>query len=109
MATITLILPNYSLTTPGPVFSVAQLGFVSVVTLILYGVFLYTQTIRHRNYFVTDASGDPGDGAQVSNRMLALSVVLLLVSLLAGVLLATEFSLAGGFARPRSGAPRAFA
>src|SRR5258708_11555063 len=69
MATITLIMPNYTLTTPGPVYSVAQLGFVSVVTLILYGVFLYTQTIRHRTYFVTDAAaGDPCDGAQVPNR-----------------------------------------
>src|ERR1700686_2333182 len=27
MATITLVLPNYTLTTPGPVFSAAQLGF----------------------------------------------------------------------------------
>src|SRR6202050_601049 len=43
LATITLILPNFTLTTPGPIYSAAQLGFVSVVTLILYGVFLYTQ------------------------------------------------------------------
>ncbi len=53
MATITLILPNYTLTTPGPVYSAAQLAFVSVVTVILYGVFLYTQTIRHRDYFIS--------------------------------------------------------
>ena len=52
LATITLILPNYTLTTPGPVYSAAQLGFVSVVTIALYGVFLYTQTIRHRDYFI---------------------------------------------------------
>ena len=48
LATITLILPNYTLTTPGPVYSDAQLVFVSVVTILLYAVFLYTQTIRHR-------------------------------------------------------------
>ena len=53
LATITLIMPNYTLTAPGPVYSAAQLGFVSVVTLMLYGVFLYTQTIRHRDYFVS--------------------------------------------------------
>src|SRR5437868_12131452 len=46
LATITLIMPNYTLTTPGPLYSTAQLAFVSVVTVILYGVFLYTQTIR---------------------------------------------------------------
>src|SRR5881227_1612436 len=59
-ATITLILPNTTATTPGPVYSQAQLGFVSGVTIILYAVFLYTQTIRHRDYFVTEGGG-PGD------------------------------------------------
>src|ERR1700732_1343912 len=62
MATITLIMPNYTLTTPGPIYSAGQLGFVSVVTVILYGVFLYTQTIRHRNYFVGEAAGKADDG-----------------------------------------------
>src|SRR5260370_15783804 len=57
MATITLILPNYTLTAPRPVYSAAQLGFVSVVTLLLYGVFLYTQTIRHRDYFISGKAG----------------------------------------------------
>src|SRR6266404_1552347 len=87
LATITLILPNYTLTTPGPIYSAAQLGFVSVVTMLLYGVFLYIQTIRHRDYFVREAAGIADEGAHVSNRMLALSVALLLVSLLAVVLL----------------------
>src|SRR6202140_1363426 len=57
MATITLIMPNYTLTAPGPVYSATQLGFVSVVTLLLYGVFLYTQTIRHRDYFISGSAG----------------------------------------------------
>ena len=35
LATITLIMPNYTLTTQGPIYSAAQLGFVSVVTLVL--------------------------------------------------------------------------
>src|SRR5215469_18031759 len=49
MATITLIMPNYTTTTPGPFYSAAQLGFVDVVTLALYGVFLYTQTVLHKD------------------------------------------------------------
>src|SRR6202048_5257468 len=97
LATITLIMPNYTLTTPGPIYSAGQLGFVSVVTVLLYGVFLYTQTIRHRDYFIGDAAGNRNGGAQASNRMLALSIVLLLVSLLAVVLLAQKFSLVGDF------------
>src|ERR1700726_3607374 len=72
LATITLILPNYTLTTPGPVYSAAQLGFVSVVTMLLYGVFLYTQTIRHRDYFVTEPAGPAGEGTHTSDRMLGL-------------------------------------
>src|SRR6202166_2547142 len=93
LATITLIMPNYTLTTPGPVYSAVQLGFVSVVTLLLYGVFLYTQTIRHRDYFISDAAGSSGDDPHLSNRMLTLSIVLLLASLLAVVLLSKKFSL----------------
>ncbi|TMK06845.1 MAG: ionic transporter y4hA, partial [Alphaproteobacteria bacterium] len=109
LATITLILPNYTLTVPGPIYSAAQLGFVSVVTVILYGVFLYTQTIRHRNYFINEAAGDADDGADTSNRMLALSVLLLLVSLLAVVLLAKKFSLVVDAGTALIGAPPAFA
>src|SRR6266699_163288 len=109
LATITLILPNYTLTIPGPIYSGAQLGFVSVVTVILYGVFLYTQTIRHRNYFINEAAGDADDGADASNRMLALSVLLLLVSLLAVVLLAKKFSLVVDVGTALIGAPPAFA
>jgi Ca2+:H+ antiporter len=109
LATITLIMPNYTLTTPGPVYSAAQLGFVSVVTVILYGVFLYTQTVRHRDYFISEAAGVADDGTQTSNRILALSVVLLLVSLLAVVLLAKKFSLVVDFTAALIGAPPAFA
>lgn len=109
MATITLIMPNYTLTAPGPFYSAAQLGFVSVVTLALYGVFLYTQTIRHRDYFINQSTGAVADGAVLSNRMLALSVALLLISLLAVVLLAKKFSLVVDIAIAGIGAPPAFA
>jgi Ca2+:H+ antiporter len=109
LATITLIMPNYTLTTPGPDYSAGQLGFVSVVTVILYGVFLYTQTIRHSSYFMGKGN-DPGDGeAAISNRMLALSIGLLLVSLLAVVLLAKKFSLVVDVVTALIGAPPAFA
>src|ERR1700709_817580 len=106
LATITLILPNYTLTTPGPMYSAAQLGFVSVATVILYGVFLYTQTIRHRDYFINAATG-VDDGKPLPNRMLVLSIVMLLVSLLAVVLLAKKFSLVVDVVTAMIGAPPA--
>jgi Ca2+:H+ antiporter len=109
MATITLIMPNYTLTTPGPIYSTLQLGFVSVVTLMLYGVFLYTQTIRHRDYFIGGDANGTDHGIQPSNRTLLLSAVLLLVSLLAVVLLAKKFSLVVDAGAAAIGAPPAFA
>src|SRR5258706_11821399 len=109
LATITLILPNYTLTTPGPIYSAAQLGFVSVVTVILYGGFLYTQTIRHRGYFITGASGPADKTMHTSNRMLVVSTVLLLVSLLAVVLLAKKFSQVVDVGTALIGVPPAFA
>jgi Ca2+:H+ antiporter len=109
LATITLILPSYTLTTPGPIYSAAQLGFVSVVTVILYGVFLYTQTILHRGYFIIEATGLEDEAMHTSNRTLVLSIVLLLVSLLAVVLLAKKFSLVVDVGTALIGAPPAFA
>jgi Ca2+:H+ antiporter len=109
LATMTLIMPNYTLTAPGPIYSAVQLGFVSVVTAILYGVFLHTQTIRHRDYFTGGAAEAAESGTHASNRMLGLSVVLLLVSLLAVVLLSKKFSLVVDAAAARIGAPPAFA
>ena len=109
MATITLIMPNYTLTTPGPIYSAGQLGFVSVVTILLYGVFLYTQTIRHQDYFISGATGTADEGAHGSTRTLLLSAVLLGVSLLAVVLLAKKFSLVVDAGAALIGAPPAFA
>ena len=108
LATITLIMPNYTLTTQGPMYSALQLGFVSVVTLVLYGVFVYTQTFLHRDYFINEGGGEAGE-SRLSNRMLALSIVLLILSLLAVVLLAKKFSATVDIVTAMIGAPPAFA
>jgi Ca2+:H+ antiporter len=107
MATTTLVMPNYTLTASGPVYSAAQLGFVSAVTLLLYAVFLYTQTIRHRDYFVSGEAAVHGEA--MSDRMLALSIALLLLALLAVVLLAKKFSIVVDVVTAKVGAPPAFA
>jgi Ca2+:H+ antiporter len=103
-------MPNYTLTAPGPIYSSAQLGFVDLVTLMLYGVFLYTQTIRHSDYFIKEGgAGAATETSSLSNRMLAFSIALLLVSLLAVVLLAKKFSLVVDVVTAMIGAPPAFA
>jgi len=71
-------------------------------------VFLYTQTIRHRDYFVGDTE-DAEHGAAIPGRVLGLSVTLLLVSLLAVVLLAKKFSLVVDAGIAQVGAPPALA
>src|SRR6201998_1255484 len=41
LTTLTLILPNVATTAPGPVFTTSQLEFDSVVSLVLYGGFIF--------------------------------------------------------------------
>lgn len=49
---LTLILPNYTTSRSGPFYSPVQLGFVAVISLIIYGAFVLTQTVRHRDFFL---------------------------------------------------------
>jgi Ca2+:H+ antiporter len=74
----------------------------------LYAVFLYTQTVLHHDYFIVGHSADGGEGP-ASNRLLTLSVALLLISLLAVVLLAKKFSLVIDAGIAVVGAPEALA
>ncbi len=48
---MSLIIPDYTVTTPGPTLSHAQQAFVVIVSVGLYLVFLVMQTGRHRGYF----------------------------------------------------------
>lgn len=87
LATLTLLLPTFTTSVPGPFYTPGQLGFVALATLLLYGVFLYVQTVRHRDFFLSD-QGDEAHGAPPPPRQVWESVVLLLVGLVAVVLLA---------------------
>src|SRR5262245_56108562 len=53
LAVLGLVQPNFTVTTPGPVYSPVQAAFLSVMSVVLYGVFLGMQTSRHREYFVS--------------------------------------------------------
>jgi Ca2+:H+ antiporter len=112
LGALTLMLPNYTTTTPGPVFSASQLTFVSAVTLVLYGVFLYIQTVRHTEYFATPElpSGNPGAHAAPPGHAppsLAGSGLLLVVSLVIVIALAKKFGVGLGEVLDRAGAPPA--
>lgn len=107
LATISLVLPNYTLTTPGPIYSALQLGFVSIVTLLLYGLFVYTQTVLHRDHFITGATDEEIE-SEAHGGALVLSVALLLGSLVAVVMLAKSFSVVVDAGSVAIGAPPAF-
>jgi Ca2+:H+ antiporter len=52
LATLTLVLPTFTTSRPGPEFSGGQLAFAAVASLALYGLFVFIQTVRHRDYFL---------------------------------------------------------
>lgn len=52
LATLSLVLPTFTTSKPGPEFSAVQLTFAALSSLVLYGLFVTTQTIRHRDYFL---------------------------------------------------------
>ena len=117
LAVMTLILPNFTLTRWGPQYSPVQLIFVSILSLILYGVFVFVQSVRHRDYFLVKdvkaapvADAEPGEKLEAlpSAGMTALSSVLLLVSLVAVVLLAKTLSPALEKAIAAAGLPGSF-
>ena len=93
LAVITLILPNFTLATHGPTFSDVQLFMVAVTSLYLYCMFLFVQTVRHRDYFLPEGeeAGDT-DAALPTNRTFATSGVMLCLALLAVILLAKSLS-----------------
>jgi Ca2+:H+ antiporter len=89
LASVTLVLPRFTTSEPGPEFSSSQLGFAAVVSLALYGLFVFTQTVKHRDFFLPVAPGTSGprdddtDGHAdpPSDRDALLSLVLLAVAL----------------------------
>lgn len=56
LTVLTLTLPNFTITTPGPTLSLPQQFFLFVMSIGLYLAFLALQTGRHRGYFITDGS-----------------------------------------------------
>jgi len=59
VTTISLVLPTFTSSAQGPRFSPGQLAFAAVASLSVYGLFVLTQTVRHRDFFLpVTASGE---------------------------------------------------
>jgi Ca2+:H+ antiporter len=89
LTVLTLVLPSFTSSTPGPTLSTAQLGFVAVVSLTLYAVFVFVQTVRHRSYFLPEGDDGHAEHAAPPSNLQALgSLGLLFLCLIAVVGLA---------------------
>lgn len=107
LSVMTLVMPNYTETAVGPVYSTAQLAFVSAATLALYAVFLYIQTIRHREHFLPLSQEGEEQHARPDGRQTAISAVVLVVALCGVILLSKPFASLAGLAVTYAGAPEA--
>ena len=85
LTTLTMILPNVTVTTPGPTYAPPQLTFVAIISVVLYLTFVLVQTVRHRDYFLTE-SPDIGHGSLPSGATM-LAATGLLAAALVGVVM----------------------
>ncbi len=61
LSTLSLVLPSFTISAPGPAYSPAQLAFAGLASLALWGVFVFAQTVRHRDYFLPPGAGEAED------------------------------------------------
>jgi len=65
LSVLTLVLPDFTRSTELPTFTSVQAVFFATSTIVLYGVFLVIQTVRHTRHFVQpDTRGDPTAASQ---------------------------------------------
>ena len=83
---LTLVLPNFTTSTPSGSYNTAQLLFIAVASFVLYFSFILTQTVRHRDYFLADDE-DPSHHAEPPPTQIALASLVCLVVCL-GVVIA---------------------
>lgn len=107
LSVLAMVLPNFSEAVPGPVYSAAQLIDVAIVSIVLYGAFIFVQTIRHRDYFLEAADDNHDPAERPTAAVTTASLVLLLISLASVVLLAKVLSYPLDTAVLAAGLPRA--
>lgn len=109
LATLSLVLPALTTSAPALEFTGAQLAFAGVSSLVLYGVFVFVQTVRHRDYFLpveSDEANKTEHAPPPSNRTALFGLGLLIVCLVAVVGLAKTASPTIEDAVATIGAPR---
>lgn len=106
---LSLVLPSFTTSSAGPTYTPAQLGFAAIASLALWAVFIFGQTVRHRDYFLpVGAEGEAETHAErPTPRQAWTSLALLLATLVTVVGLAKLLSPAIEAAVAAAGAPKA--
>lgn len=109
MSALSLVLPVFTTSTPVGTYTASQLAFAAAASIALWAVFVFIQTVRHRDYFLPSVSvADPDvHAAPPTRRQAAASFGLLLVSLAAVVGVAKLLSPTIEQAVTAAGAPKA--
>jgi Ca2+:H+ antiporter len=107
LSVLSMVLPSYATTVAGPGLSNAQLVFAGIVSLVLYLMFVFIQTIRHRDYFLAPSPNEEVHAEPPSDRAALASLGLLVVALVGVVGLAKSLSSAVENGVSRLGAPAA--
>jgi Ca2+:H+ antiporter len=115
LAALALILPNYTLTALGPAYSPIQAIIVGIASFVLWAVFVFVQTVKHRAYFLDDPEdveqspdAETQHHAMPSDSEALICLGLLLVSLVAVVLLAKALSSSLDSGIAAAGLPHSF-
>jgi len=108
LAVLGLVLPNFTVSSPGPTLSALHEVFLIVMSLGLYAVFLMIQTLRHRHYFLpADEVIDAHAGVEM--RSVPYHGVLLIAYILPIVLLSKQIAVPINFVVTVFNAPEALA
>ena len=105
-----LVFPNFTISLTGPRFTKVQEIFLITITIILYAIFLFIQTGRHRGYF-KDAADEPNSDdhhSQLNLRSTGFHAVMLVLYLVVVIVLAEKFAIPLDNSIERFGAPQAF-
>jgi Ca2+:H+ antiporter len=94
LATMTLILPNFTQSTPDPSLSRIQAEWFALITILLYATFLAIQTVRHRSFFVQPGREDVEDDhhGQAGGQSVPYHAALLVLTLIPAVLLSKKLA-----------------
>jgi len=81
LATLTLVLPRFTISDIAPRYVGPQLAFVGIASVVVYGFFVFTQTIKHRDFFLPVGEDKSAHAHGPSTSTTVTSLILLPISL----------------------------